>query len=178
MIRIAAIYGVISGTIVIIAMMLGLFASEGQGFFSSEYFGYLIMLIALSMIFIGIKRYRDTELGGIIKFLPAFGMGLMIAVIAAVMYVFIWEIYLFTSDYAFMNEYTASLIEAKKSAGISGAELQKFAAEMEEMKAGYAKPYIRIPMTFVEIFPMGLIIALISAAILRNPKILPARGQA
>jgi len=178
MFRIAAVYGVISGTIVIITMMLGLFASEGGGFFSSEYFGYLIMLIALSMIFIGIKRYRDTEMGGVIKFLPAFGMGLMIAAIAGVMYVIIWEIHLYTSDYAFINDYTAGLVEAKKSAGVSGAELQKFMVDIEEMKAGYAKPWIRLPMTFLEIFPMGLFIALVSAAILRNPKILPARQQA
>ncbi len=30
-------------------------------------------------------------------------------------------------------------------------------------------------MTFLEIFPVGLIIALLSAALLRNPKVMPAR---
>ncbi|MEE9434463.1 MAG: DUF4199 domain-containing protein [Sphingorhabdus sp.] len=177
MFRIAAIYGVISGTIAIISMLLGFAASDSQGFFSSEYFGYLIMLIALSMIFVGIKRYRDTELGGVIKFLPALGLGLAIAAIAGAMYVAIWEIYLFTTDYAFINNYVAGLIEAKKASGASAADVEKLAAEMNELKASYAKPYFRIPMTFLEIFPVGLIIALISAAILRNPKILPARQQ-
>ena len=177
MFRIAAVYGVISGTIIIISMLLGFAASDSQGFFSSEYFGYLIMLIALSMIFVGIKRYRDTELGGVIKFLPALGMGVAIAVIAGAMYVVIWEIYLFSTDYAFINNYVAGLIEAKKAAGASAADVEKLAAEMSELKTSYAKPYFRIPMTFLEIFPVGLIIALISAAILRNPKILPARQQ-
>jgi hypothetical protein len=37
-------------------------------------------------------------------------------------------------------------------------------------------PLIRIPLTFAEIFPIGLLAALVSAALLRNPKVLPARG--
>ena len=175
MFKITATYGVISGTIVILIMMLGLFASETGSFFSSEAFGYLIMMIALSMIFVGIKRYRDTELGGVIKFLPALGMGLAIAAIAGVMYVFVWEIYLLNTDYAFIKDYTAGIIENARVAGVNGSALEMKIAEMAEMEANYAKPYFRLPMTFLEIFPVGFIIALISAAVLRNPQILPAR---
>jgi len=175
MFKITATYGVISGTIVILIMMLGLFASETGSFFSSEAFGYLIMMIALSMIFVAIKRYRDTELGGVIKFLPALGMGLAIAAIAGVMYVFVWEIYLLNTDYAFIKDYTAGIIENARVAGVNGSALEMKIAEMAEMEANYAKPYFRLPMTFLEIFPVGFIIALISAAVLRNPQILPAR---
>jgi len=157
-------------------MMLGLFASDGQGFFSSEYFGYLIMLIALSMIFLGVKRYRDNYLGGVIRFLPALGMGVLISAIAGIMYVTVWEIYLASTDYAFINKYVADMIEAKKAAGAEGEELTKFIADREELKSNYAKPYFRLPMTFLEIFPVGLIVSLVSAALLRNPKLLPARG--
>lgn len=175
MVRIALVYGIISGTITIITMMLGLFSSEGGGFFSSEIFGYLVMLIALSMIFVGIKRYRDTELGGVIKFLPAFGLGLSIAVIAGIMYVAIWEIYSLQTNYAFIGEYTASIVETEKAKGTQGAELEKLVAEMEQMRENYMKPYFRLPMTFLEIFPVGLLISVFSAALLQNPKILPAR---
>ncbi|WP_422345893.1 DUF4199 domain-containing protein [Parasphingorhabdus sp.] len=176
MLKIILVYGVISGGIVIGTMMLGLLTSGGQGFFASEYFGYLMMLIALSMIFIGIKRYRDLELGGVIKFLPAFGFGLAIAAIAGLIYVCVWEIYLFSTDYAFIHEYTSGLIEAKKAEGLSGDALDKFVSEMEDMRTSYAKPYIRLPMTFMEIFPVGLIISLLSASLLRNPKLLPAKN--
>src|SRR3546814_12654255 len=34
----------------------------------------------------------------------------------------------------------------------------------------------RLPMTFVEIFPVGVLVSLVSAAVLRNPRVLPARG--
>ncbi|MEP2103918.1 MAG: DUF4199 domain-containing protein [Parasphingorhabdus sp.] len=174
--KIAIIYGLISGAIVIGTMMIGLLSSGGQGFFASEYFGYLMMLIALSMIFVGIKRYRDLELGGVIKFLPALGFGLAIATIAAMVYVCVWEIYLFNTDYVFIEEYTSTMVEAKKAEGLSGAALDQLVVEMEDMKANYAKPYIRLPMTFLEIFPVGLIISLLSAGLLRNPKLLPAKN--
>ena len=175
--KIALTYGIISGTIVILTMMLGLLASESGSFFSGEVFGYLTMLIALSMIFFGIKRYRDQELGGVIKFLPALGLGVAIAAIAGVMYVFIWEMYLLSTDYAFIHDYTAGIIEKARADGTSGPALDKIIAEMDEMKANYAKPWFRLPITFSEIFPVGLLISLISATLLRNPNILPTGSQ-
>lgn len=175
MLRTILVYGAIAGTIVIISILLGLSASEGGTFFSSEVFGYLVMLIAMSMIFMGIKRYRDVEKGGVIRFLPALGVGLGIAAVAGVMYVLVWELYLYSTDYAFIHEYTAGLVEAAKEKAMSDAELNTVVQEMEQMAANYARPLFRVGITFLEIFPVGLLIALISSAVLRNPKILPAR---
>jgi uncharacterized protein DUF4199 len=173
--KIAITYGILSGTITIATLILGLVISDGGSFLSSEIFGYLTMIVALSMIFIGIKRYRDQELGGVIRFLPAFAMGLAIAVIAAIIYTFVWELYLMTSGYDFIDSYVNSAIEAKRTAGLGADKLAEEIAALEQMRSDYGKIYIRIPMTFLEIFPVGLIIALLSAALLRNPKILPAR---
>jgi hypothetical protein len=175
MLKIASTFGILSGTIVIVTLILGLVVSEGGSFLSSELFGYLTMLIALSMIFIGIKRYRDQELGGVIKFLPAVGMGLAIAVIAGIIYTIVWELYLMSSGYTFIDSYVNSAIAAKKAAGLASEKLAQEIAALEEMRSSYGKIYIRMPMTFLEIFPVGLIIAILSAALLRNPKILPAR---
>ena len=173
--KIALTYGVLSGSIVILTMILGLMVSDGGSFLSSELFGYLIMLVALSMIFIGIKRYRDQELGGVIRFLPAFAMGLAIAVIAGIIYTLVWELYSMSNGYAFIDNYVNSAIEAKKAAGLSAEKLAQEIATLEEMRSDYGKIYIRMPMTFLEIFPVGLIIAILSAAVLQNPKILPVR---
>ncbi len=173
--KIAITYGILSGTITIVTLILALVVSDGGSFLSSELFGYLTMLVALSMIFIGIKRYRDQELGGVIRFLPAFAMGLAIAVIAGIVYTLVWELYSISTDYAFIDSYVNDAIEAKRAAGLTGDQLAQEIAALEAMRTNYGKFYIRMPMTFLEIFPVGLVIALLSAALLRNPKILPAR---
>ncbi len=176
MLRISLVFGSIAGLIVILVLIAGLTVLKGQHFLTTEWFGYLTMIVALSMIFLGIKRHRDQALGGVIKFLPAFGLGLGIAVVAGVIYTLAWEIYLAASGYHFMDGYVAAVIAAKKAHGVTGAALAAEIAELNAMKAQYANPLFRLPMTFLEIFPVGLLIALISAAVLRNPRVLPARA--
>ncbi|HEY4940742.1 MAG TPA: DUF4199 domain-containing protein [Rhizomicrobium sp.] len=176
MLKISLIFGGIAGLVVIAVLLAGITVLKHQSFVSTEWFGYLTMLVALSMIFLGVKRYRDNEKGGVIKFLPAFGLGLGIATVAGVIYVGVWEGYLAATGYHFMDSYVAQIIAAKRAAGVTGAALAAEIAKMQEMKAQYANPLYRLPMTFLEIFPVGLIVALISAAVLRNPRILPARA--
>jgi hypothetical protein len=172
--KIALTYGAISGSIVIGVMIIGFLLST-DGSHGSMAFGYLIMIVALSLIFLAIKRYRDQALGGVIKFGSAFLLGLSIAAVAGVFYVAGWEGYLAATGHRFIEDYAAGIIEAKKAAGLAGEALQAEIAKMDELKANYANPLFRLPMTFIEIFPVGLIIALISAAVLRIPKVLPAR---
>ncbi len=173
-------YGAASGLIVIAVIIAGMLYAGGPGgghASSSMWFGYLVMIVALSMIFLAIREHRNKALGGVIKFLPALGLGVLVAAIAGVVYVAAWETFLATTNCPFMENYVATMVEAKREAGVSGAELDAFVAEMEGMKQAYANPLFRLPMTFIEIFPVGLLIALISAAILRNPRVLPARAR-
>jgi hypothetical protein len=172
----ALTYGLLSGLVSIVTLITGLALSGDKSFFSSEWFGYLVMLVALTFIFVGVKRYRDVERGGVIKFVPAFLMGLAIAAAAGVAYVAVWEIYLALTDYKFMDQYIAGIVRAKQAAGLSGAALAEELAKLESMRASYANPLFRIPMTFLEIFPVGLLVSLVSALLLRNPKLLPATG--
>jgi len=172
--KIAAVYGAIAGVVVISTMIVSFLLGADHDN-HSLWFGYLIMIVALSLIFLGVKRYRDRNLGGVIKFGPALLVGLMIAAVAGAFYVGGWEAYLAATDYAFMPSYVDAIIESKKAAGVAGAALEAEIAELREMQANYENPLFRMPMTFVEIFPVGLIIALISAAILRNPNAFPPR---
>jgi hypothetical protein len=179
MTRIALVYGFISGSIVTGVIIVGLLLSGGQHtHFSSVWLGYLIMLLALSMIFVGVKQYRDNALGGVIKFAPALGLGLAIAAVAGLAYVLVWEVYLAATRYEFAETYAAAMIEAKRDQGVSGAALQKEIANAQAFVVQYRNPLFRVPMTFIEIFPVGLLIALISAGLLRNPKVLPKRSAA
>jgi len=175
--RYALVYGSLTGLVIILVIMSGLFLiPDGSSFSHSLWFGYLVMLVGTTFIFVGVKRYRDVERGGVIKFGAAFAMGLAIAAAAGVAYVAVWELYLAMTDYKFMDQYIAGIMRARQAAGVSGAALAQEMAKLESMRASYANPLYRIPMTFMEIFPVGFLVALVSALLLRNPKILPATG--
>ncbi len=172
----AFLYGTIGGLITVIGLIAAsTFLSQANPS-SLEWLGYLVMILALSMIFFGIKRYRDREGGGVIKFVPALLLGVGIAFVAGIIYVLVWEVYDTATNHTFIDVYTSSVIAAEKAKGVSGPALEASIAEMAKLKTQYADPLFRLPMTFLEIFPVGLAIALISAAILRNPKVLPDRA--
>jgi Protein of unknown function (DUF4199) len=175
--RTILLFGVAAGLIVAIPMFtLLMLDSRHESWGSSQFTGYSIMLVALSLIFFGVKRYRDKELGGVIKFLPAFLMGLGISLVAGVIYVAAWEVTLMATNYAFANEYAAAMIESLRAKGASAAEIEKATAQMAEFSKMYANPLFRLPLTFIEPFPVGVIVSLITAALLRNPRVLPARA--
>jgi len=173
--RYALVYGGIAGAIVIGVLVAGL-AFDLHSHATSEWFGYLVMLVALSLIFVGVKRYRDVECGGVIRFGRAFGLGLGIAAVAALVYVIVWEIYLAASGVDFIAQYSATIVERMRAEGATPGDIQAKTIEMRQMGELYRNPLLRIPITFVEVFPVGLIVALVSAALLRNPKLLPAKG--
>jgi uncharacterized membrane protein len=173
--RYPLVYGACSGVAVIAVIIWGLALADKFSGFASLWFGYLVMLLALTFIFVGVKRYRDQEKGGVIRFLPAFGMGLAIGVVASIAYMLAWEVYLAATGYRFMDEYVASTIRARHAAGVPAAKIAAEAVQLEAMRVSYQSPLVRLPMTFMEIFPVALIVSLISAGLLRNPRILPAR---
>ena len=95
---------------------------------------------------------------------------------AALVYILVWEAYLAATGYRFMDDYIAGIAGDLRAQGKSASQIEREIAGYEWMRANYSNPLIRIPLTFTEIFPIGLLAALVSAALLRNPKMLPARG--
>jgi len=171
----ALIYGGIAGAIAvsIISAMIGMDLTSHDE--TAMLVTYLVMLIALSLIFAGVKRYRDVECGGTIRFGRAFLLGLGMAAMAGLVYAIGWEVFVAASGYDFMAEYSASIIEGMRADGATAAAIEAKAAEMRDFAESYNNPLFRIPMVFVEIFPVGLLVALVSAGLLRNPRMLPAR---
>lgn len=169
-------YGMISGAVIVAGIVITSSLGRG-GHHDSVWLGYLIMLIALSTILMAVKSHRDRVLGGVIRFWPAFGMGLGIAVLAGVAYVGVWESYLAITHYDFADDYATKMLAAKRAAGVTGAAYAKAVAEMDAFRRQYANPLYRLPETFMEIFPVGVLVALVSAGLVRNPRFLPARAQ-
>jgi hypothetical protein len=179
MLRLIVIYGLIAGLIVatpMVWMMMTLTPETAPG--NGVFWGYLTMVIALTAVFLGIKHYRDKTLGGVIRFGTALVLGLGISVIASIIYVIGWEICLAFSGYHFAEQYSKFAVDAARAKGASPAELQKLSADMAAFVKNYENPVFRLSTTFMEMFPVGVLISLISAAVLRNPRVLPARATA
>ena len=175
--RYALIYGAIAGAIAIglISAMIGTGLTGHDD--TAMWVSYLIMLVALSLIFVGVKRYRDVECGGVIRFGRAFLLGLGMAAVAGLIYAAGWEIFQAVSGYDFMAEYSASLLERMRAEGATAAAIEAKAAEMRGFAESYRNPLFRVPMVFVEIFPVGLLVALVSAGLLRNRGCCPRGGE-
>jgi hypothetical protein len=177
MIRPILTYGLISGIVIIAGIIGTTVLTGGAGHSASVWLGYLIMLVALSSILVGVKQHRDQALGGVIRFWPALGMGLGIAMVAALAYVVIWEAYLAVTNYAFMDQMIRTTLAAERARGLTGDAYALKVEEMETMRRMYANPLLRLPMTFIEIFPVGALVSLVTAALVRNPRFLPARSR-
>ena len=176
MLRYMLIYGVIAGTLVGVPLSILTLAVSGQAM--TRYgmlVGYLIMLIALSAVFLAIKRHRDVDLGGVIRFWPALALGLAVSAVAGVVYVIAWEASCAIAHADFAGAYARATIAEQEANGVSGAALERLRAEMERFKVQYAHPLYRWSTTFAEIFPVGVIVSLVSAGLLRSSRFMPAR---
>ena len=163
-------FGFLAGVINIVGWFTfdALFQSEEFDFGLGEILGYAAMLLALSTVFFGVKRYRDLNMDGKISFGQAFVNGLIIVGVASSIYVIGWEIYYpnFASD--FSADYSAYLLESYREQGLTDAEIEVKKAEMEIWTTRYQNPLYRVPMTLMEILPLGILVCLISAFILKR----------
>jgi len=176
MIRYILRFGIFAGLIVVLPMLvMWLRVPAGGKPPGGMLESYLIMLVALSMVFVGIKQYRDKVLGGVIRFVPAFLLGLGISVVAGVLYVLGWEICMAFGKFDFAAWYANAMVEGARVHGATPEQLARASANAQDFLRDYANPLKRMSYTFIEIFPVGILVSLISAALLRNSRILPAR---
>jgi Protein of unknown function (DUF4199) len=166
------VYGLIAGIVVSILMLVIVnYVSHCEGsvdYDTSMLIGYASMLIAFSLVFVGIRNYRDKYNGGVISFGRAFKIGIMIVLIASTIYVVAWLIdsFFFIPDFA--EKYSAHTLDKLKASGASQAEIDKQTKEMANFVRMYKNPFFNAMMTYVEILPVGLIVTLISSFILKR----------
>ncbi len=138
---------------------------------TSMIIGFSAMIVAFSFIFVGIKNFRDKQNEGVITFGKGFILGLFMSLLASTMYVITWgvEFHFFMPD--FMDKYSAIQIKQLQESGISGAELEDGIKKIESLNFNYKNNLIVFASyTYVEILPVGIVISLISALILKRKK--------
>jgi hypothetical protein len=166
------IYGLIAGFVVSVIMLFTTnYFSHCEGnvdYNTSMLIGYASMLIAFSLVFVGIRNYRDKYNQGIISFGKAFKIGIMIVFIASTIYVIAWLIEYFYFIPDFIEKYSAHMLEKLRASGASQMEIDKQTQEMASFGKMYKNPFFNAMMTYMEILPVGLIVTLISSLILKR----------
>ena len=172
--RIIAVYGVIAGVTVAVLMRIAMMLFP-EGGTAGMVAGFSSMIIALSFVFVGENRYRDVELCEVIRFCKALCVVFGIAAIVTFSNFAAWELYLYFTNYTFMDEYTRVALDQAQKAGKSAAEVAALAKEMDGFKDIYANPISRMAVTAMEISPIAVLMPIISAALLRNSRFIPAK---
>ena len=167
--KISVIYGLIGGIIVSAFMALTIPNMDADTDMTlSMFMGFASMIVALSTVFLGIKKYRDVHLNGVISFGKAFLIGLYISLIASTMYVLTWMVISDLYMPNFMENYVEAQLNAFEQTAATAEEISQKREELNAMAESYKNPVIKALYTYMEIFPVGLIITLISSLVLKR----------
>lgn len=167
------VFGAISGVIISTFMAISMAIMSGNNCHesgtTSMIIGFSAMAVAFSFVFVGIKNYRDKQNGGIITFGKAFLLGFLISLVASTLYVITWgvEFHFFMPD--FMDKYAAMQVKQLQESGLPAAQLAESLKEIETASYNYKHSTFFFAMyTYMEILPVGILITLISALILKR----------
>src|SRR5688500_12418624 len=161
------VFGLIVGTIIsFMGVYMASVCYANPKFESNDVLGYAGLLAIFALIFVAIKNYRDKYKDGFITFGTAFKTGAYISLIASTMYVVIWLIDYYIFIPGFLDSYTTHVLYQASLDGASQQELDAKAVEMANFKDLYKNPVFVVLITYSEVLPLGLIISLISAALL------------
>lgn len=170
--KIVIVFGLISGFISS-SLMLITVPLVNNGTINNrngEILGYTAIFLSFLLVFFGIRSYRENA-GGTISFGRGFSVGILITLISCLFYVVTWEIVYFQFKFApdFLDKYNAREIATMRAKGESETTIAAKKKEMETMKEMYNHNLLfNAALTFLEPFPVGLIVTLVSAGILRR----------
>lgn len=160
-------YGIMSGVLMAAMFLITLPFHDRIGFESTGLIvGYTTMVLAFLLIYFGVRSYRDTVGRGTIRFGRAFGVGMLIALLASMIYVATWEVVYYNYMPDFMDKYAAHQVEKARASGETEAQIATMKAEMEDFAAKYKNPFYNFVFTMMEPLPAGIIVSLISAGLL------------
>lgn len=161
-------FGLISGAVVSGMMVATLPFADSLGFDKGAIVGYTSIVLSALIVFFGVRSYRDNVADGHLGFGRAFTVGLLITLVSCACYVITWEILYFNVMPDFLDKYAAHAIDKARASGASAQQLEQTRRQMDGFKQMYANPLINIAMTFIEPFPIGLFVSVLTAGILRK----------
>ena len=166
--KIVLTYGLISGAIMSAMFLLTLPFHDRLSPETGMLIGYTSMVAASVLVYFGVRRYRDTVAGGSIGFGRAAGVGALIALVANLVYVAMWQVVFFTFMPDYLEKYQARMRERERAAGATAAQLEARRIEDAKFAELYRNPAVNAAFTFLEPLPVSVLAVLVSAALLRR----------
>jgi hypothetical protein len=158
------IFGLTLGAILCVNMIYAVnLCYTNPDFESNDVLGYAVMVVIFSLIFFGVRNYRNKQLNGFISFGKAFKTGALIALVASTVYVAVWLFYYYLFVPDFLDVYIPHVLKETPE-----TDLPAKTREMENFKEMYENPLFVILITYSEVLPVGLIVTLISALVLKK----------
>jgi uncharacterized membrane protein len=161
-------YGLISGAIAALGILIMTLVLKSYGFDYTAYVGYSLIILSMTVIFFGVKAYRDNENEGQLSFKTGLLIGLGIAVISSVCYSLMWLVVYYNFIPNFIEDYATFTTNQLKNSGASEAELSNNAAQMQDFRDLYKTPLGIFAVTLIEPLPVGILGALVSTLILKK----------
>ena len=161
-------FGLISGAIAAGTMLATLPFADSIDSKRGELIGYTTIVLSALMVFFGVRSYRENAGAGRITFGRGLAVGILITLISSTCYVATWEFIYFKLKPGFAEKYAAGMVERARASGASQQKIDETARQAQEFKRMYANPAINVGLTFMEIFPIGLVVTAVSAGILRK----------
>lgn len=166
--KIVLTFGLISGAVMMAMMFANMYFIDQIGFDKGVIVGYTAIILGFMLVFFGIRSYRENVGQGHITFGRAFAVGILITLVACLVYIVTWQIIYFNFMPDFLDKYASYAIEKSRAAGATQQALDAQLQEMKGFKEMYNNPFFNAAVTFTEPFPVGLLVTLISSAILRK----------
>ncbi|HOY15020.1 MAG TPA: DUF4199 domain-containing protein [Saprospiraceae bacterium] len=165
-------YGIISGLISAGLMLLSNLVAKAIGpklFFDyGMYIGYTSILIAMAVIFLANRHYRDNLNNGSLTFVQGLIVGMGVTVISCIFYSLMWLVVYYNLMPNFMEEYINYEVEKMTSAGASAESIAKMKSDMVVYQEMYSSPLKIFLITLLEPLPVGLLLTFIFALVQRK----------
>ncbi len=161
--KIIWITGLIAGLLIGLNFFLGNSLSDSN-YDRMEVMGFATMFVVFALsLFLGVQRIDKVHYGGHVTFAQAFVASFYIVLIASAVYTIMWEIYFSSHGQEFVDNYLEHLSETMNESGLAPDVIEeRIDSQTQVMEAYRDQLLVRVGLTMAEIFPIGLLMALLN----------------
>tara|TARA_Y100000782_G_scaffold115534_1_gene159603 strand:- start:4639 stop:5190 length:552 start_codon:yes stop_codon:yes gene_type:complete len=163
-------FGALGSAIMVIALIAStqlMSVENSDNYGIGEVIGFSSMILSFITILLAIREVRAKNNDGSMTFGKGLSIGLLVSLMVSAVYVITWMIYLEVSDSNFIEEYSQAQIEkVQQNDELSTLEKEEQIDAQQQMVVYYQNPAFRVGITFMEIFPIGLLFSLLYALVM------------